>query len=515
VKRQQPSRTRPAESITPLVTLRRALTDKKLLGNSLVGSSWHRWRSLLLATMGESLTQPELEAFQQVTNRPAPPTQRVQEAAYVVGRRGGKDQAIGAGLAPYLACCVDWRPVLSRGERGLVLCIAPDQRQARITLDRVEGALDASPLLSRMVIGKTADTIDLSNRVSIEVRAASFRRLRGVTCVAVIANEAAFWQIDEGSSNPDTEILNAVRPALLTTNGPLIVISTPYARRGEVWNLYRQHFGPQGDPLILVAQGSSRDFNPTLSESFIQRALERDPAAASAEYLATFRTDIESYISREAIEACIELGVYERPPVEGISYTAAIDPASGGGPDAMTLGIGHRDKDGRGILDCLREACPPFSPQAVVAEFAQTLKSYGVSKVVGDHWGGEFVREPFLTHGIKYELAEKPKSDWYRDFLPFVNSARIELLDHTRLTSQACGLERRTARSGKDSIDHMPGAHDDLINVTALCLVMCASEPIAWWKKGPQQDYHPAPLPEPTNWRALFAQLEEEEARNE
>ena len=36
-----------------------------------------------------------------------------------------------------------------------------------------------------------------------------------------------------------------------------------------------------------------------------------------------------------------------------------------------------------------------------------------------------------------------------------------------RLVSQICGLERRTSRAGKDSIDHGPGGHDDLANAVA------------------------------------------------
>ena len=60
--------------------------------------------------------------------------------------------------------------------------------------------------------------------------------------------------------------------------------------------------------MILVAQGATRDFNPDLPQSIIDRAMERDPAAASAEYMAQFRTDVESFITREAVEACIRLG---------------------------------------------------------------------------------------------------------------------------------------------------------------------------------------------------------------
>ena len=66
---------------------------------------------------------------------------------------------------------------------------------------------------------------------------------------------------------------------------------------------------------------------------------------------------------------------------------------------------------------------------------------------------------------------EQSKSDLYRDLLPILNSGRAELLDVPRLVSQLCGLERRTARGGRDSIDHAPGAHDDLSNSVAGAIV--------------------------------------------
>src|SRR5215467_16100392 len=58
-------------------------------------------------------------------------------------------------------------------------------------------------------------------------------------------------------------------------------------------------------------------------------------------------------------------------------------------------------------------------------------------------------------------------SDLYRDLLPVINSRKIDLLDHSRLIGQLCSLERRTSRGGRDSIDHAPGAHDDLPNAVA------------------------------------------------
>lgn len=76
----------------------------------------------------------------------------------------------------------------------------------------------------------------------------------------MIADEVAFWSSDY-SANPDDEILNAMRPGLATTGGPLFMISSPFARRGELWRVFQKHYGGAGDPLIMVAKGSSHDFN--------------------------------------------------------------------------------------------------------------------------------------------------------------------------------------------------------------------------------------------------------------
>ena len=444
----------------PTVTLRVALSDPALLGG-LVGESWHAWRVLMIAAMGEALTNAERELFTKLTARAHEPLHRVEELGAVVGRRGGKSRAM-ATLAVYIGglCRHDLAP----GERGVLLCIAPDQKQASIVLDYATAVFEASPILAQLIVNRTADTLELSNAISIEVRAASFRRLRGPTYVAVIADEAAFWYSDEFSSNTDTEILNAVRPGLATTGGPLIIASSPYARKGVLWELHRRHYGPDSDPLILVAQGTSREFNPSLKQSVVDRAMERDRAAASAEYFAQFRTDIETFVAYEIVQACVGDHV-EMAPLVQHRYSAFCDP-SGGSADSFSMAISHADGQ-RVIIDAIREVKPPFSPDGVVQEFAELLKSYRIHKVVGDRYAGEFPRERFRVHGIKYDLSEKPKSDLYRDLLPLLNSGRIVLPKSERLANQLCGLERRVSRAGKDSIDSGPGGHEDVANAVA------------------------------------------------
>jgi hypothetical protein len=107
----------------------------------------------------------------------------------------------------------------------------------------------------------------------------------------------------------------------------------------------------------------------------------------------------------------------------------------------------------------------------LVDEFAALLARYKIVTVTGDRFGGEWCREPFRQRGIAYALADRPKSDLYRDALPALNAGTVELLDHPRLVAQLCGLERRTARGGRDAIDHPPRGHDDVANAVVGALL--------------------------------------------
>ncbi len=113
-------------------------------------------------------------------------------------------------------------------------------------------------------------------------------------------------------------------------------------------------------------------------------------------------------MSREVIAAAVVPSRHELQPVSGIQYLAFVDP-SGGSNDSMTLAVAHREPDGRAVLDAVRERRPPFSPEAVVEEFATLLKAYRINQVEGDRYGGEWPRERFRIHGIMYTSAENPE----------------------------------------------------------------------------------------------------------
>lgn len=455
-------------------TLLDALDDPKLFAPWFRDAeTWQSWRAFLAALFGLPMTDDERAIFTACTAREHPPTGTAKEAWLIIGRRGGKSFQM-ALVAVFLAAFRDYQRYLQPGERATILVIAADRKQARVIMRYVNGLLNGVPALKKRIEREAQEAVDLTGSTTIEVATANFRTVRGYTLAAALCDEIAFWRSDD-SASPDKEILDALRPAMLTIpNAMLLCASSPYARRGVLWDARQKHYGHDGP--ILVWQAATRVMNPSIPQAEIDREYEQDPVSAASEYGALFRTDLQAFVDRETVEVCVETGVHERLHDRQWGYVAFVDP-SGGAQDSMTLAIAH--KEGKtALLDVLREVKPPFSPEQVVQEFSDLLKKYRLTKVYGDRYGGEWPREQFRNNGINYEIARKSRSDIYVDVLPLINSTSINLLDDKKLIAQLCTLERKTSTRGKDVIDHPPGGHDDLANAA------CGAIDLAWLTEG-------------------------------
>ena len=306
----------------------------------------------------------------------------------------------------------------------------------------------------------------------------SYRSIRGRTVVCAIFDEVAFWRVE--GANPDKEILAAIRPAMATIpNSKLIVISSPYARSGVLYETHRDYFG-KDDADILVWQASTRTMNPTIPQELIDRETKKDPSAARAEWQALFRDDIESFLDPEAVKACAVLPgsmAFQKYT----TYQAFCDP-SGGRADAFSLSIGHFNYDkAKYQIDLLKAWQPPFDPSEVVKEIATIVSGYRINRVCGDRYAASWVSSAFEKEGVNYEACTKAKSDLYLDFEGYINTALVEYPNDKKLTSELVNLERRRGRSGKDIIDHPPRGSDDLANsVAGVCYLLTSLEDSAF-----------------------------------
>jgi hypothetical protein len=289
--------------------------------------------------------------------------------------------------------------------------------------------------------------------------------------VAVL-DELAFYQSGEGLAT-DREMLRAVRPTVATTGGRILILSSPYSQAGALWDLYRRHYGQEDSP-VLVWRASAPEMNPTLPADYLARMEQDDPEAYRSEVLGEFRAGVASLFDFDALDEAVARGVREREPIGDVVFHAFVDP-SGGRGDSFTLAIGH-ESEGRAVVDLVRAWRPPFNPAGVVEEAAGLLRDYRVLQVTGDRYAGEWPREAFRASGITYEVARESKSDLYLELLASVNSGTVELPEVVELLRELRGLERRRGASGRDHVDHRPGAHDDLANAVAGVVSLVAGE---------------------------------------
>jgi phage terminase large subunit-like protein len=158
------------------------------------------------------------------------------------------------------------------------MIIAADRKQARVIMRYIRGLLRAVPMLAATIEAERIESIDLNNRISIEVHTASFRTTRGYTVVAALLDEIAYWP-SEDSTSPDFEIINAIRPAMATVPGAMMLCaSSPHARRGVLWEAYHRHFGQESSSACLGVAGRHAHDEPDCECGICCRRVRQGPS---------------------------------------------------------------------------------------------------------------------------------------------------------------------------------------------------------------------------------------------
>lgn len=440
------------------------MTTPEFAGAEFSGPSWAAWRIVARLIDGDAhlLTADERALALKMTGRTVLPSVAPREVYVGAGRRSGKSR-FGSLVAVWLAA-KDY-PQLSPGETAVVADVAPDRDQAAIDLEYSKGIIAASePLRADLAGEPTRDTITFRHRTQLEVATASYRTVRGRTLAGAIVDESAFLRALE-SATPDVELARALRPALLTLNGLLLVISSPHRKVGLLHDAFRRYYGNDVETRGIYIQAESRLLNPTLDEAAVEEAMRDDPAAAQSEYLGLFRSDLQSYLDDATVDGAIVQNRKMLPRLPGFQYVGFADPAGGVvGGDSFTVAVAHQETGGRVVLDSARAFVPPFQPSDIVRQCTETLSSYGLSSVTGDAYAAAWVSDEFRKCGVTYQHSELPKSGIYLEALPLFTSGMVELLDAPLLRTQLLLLERRTRAGGRDTVDHPRGAHDDIAN---------------------------------------------------
>ncbi len=281
-------------------------------------STWDAWLAFLRAVYGLPMSEAEVAVFRKHTGRTSPRVGGYAEAVAVVGVRSGKSRIAGL-IASFEASTAR----ADGGEPLYALLLAQDHRGAMRTLQRYAALpFETVPALMALVpaaqplrrllrrIAQREDALTLTTGVVIASYPCRPAAVRGLGAVVVVVDELAHFITSDGRPT-DREMLRVARGRVATTGGKVIVLSSPYAEAGALWDLHRQHYGREDSP-TLVWQASAPDMNPTLPADYLARMREEDPDAYRSEVLGEFRAGVAALFDPEALEACVDRGVRER-----------------------------------------------------------------------------------------------------------------------------------------------------------------------------------------------------------
>ena len=359
-----------------------------------------------------------------------------------------------------------------------VLIISPSKRQSRLMFEKVRAFLHASVRLGgrelRPLEGSVArearDSVLLTNGSRVIALPCSPERVRGFTAHMVVVDEAAFV--------PEELITSVLMPMLATTDGTLVLLSTPWTRdhifyrafSGQLPGWSAHHVPSTACPLI------SREFLAEQEQALTEDEFKREYLAELAEKGAYF---FPSALVLRCVEP--ELQLAEEPGELAATrghrraeLYAGLDLAKL--RDQSVLAVIEREKgpEGRLLLRLLR-AFPVGTPySAVIAEVAAVVRSLGVVALAVDRSGpGEAVFEQLAAElgagrVLGFRFTAESKAELLSGLKVLMEKGQLRLPYHRQLLAQLTAITCEMRPSGRLLLRHPPRGHDDMVMALAL-----------------------------------------------
>jgi hypothetical protein len=400
----------------------------------------------------------------------------------VAGARSGKSYVFGALYALWRALVADLSS-LAPGEVASAVIVAPDLRLARQTLRYVLGAAKKRPEVAQLIEAEGADSFTLrrpdGRAVTIECLPATRggSALRGRSLVCAVLDESAFFR-DESAVVNDAEVFRAVAPRVIP-GGLVVVVSTPWAEAGLLFELYESNFGHPATALVAHAPTTLlRDDARTAS--MVAREYERDAENGEREFGARFMGG--------------GAGLFFPTASIAAAFIPDLLPSADGNPTAAgAVGIGAdialvrdssaicavRQRDGIFTVTELVELRPakgqPLKLSAVIAEFCEFTERHGASRFLADQHALEPARE-HTTEEVSIVAAPggmAGKESTYVAAKKALIEGRVRIpAQYRRLAEQLRVVVAKATPGGGMSISspRRAGAHGDLVSAWVLAM---------------------------------------------
>lgn len=435
----------------------------------------------------------EVEIYEYLTDKKYDPARleriKVNKIDLICGRRSGKT-LLSSIISIYCAISTHWKPYLKKTPFATVLILSHSREFSDEILEVIKSLVEASPILSKLInteAKQTSSTLNIKtpwvvdgvieySRVQIKVGAASSKTTRGVAACAVLLDEIAYFNLDEGMKETDVKILAAVRPAMKQFGhlGMLLKLSSPGIKQGVLYNEYKMDREDKLPESYAVFKAPSWFMNTILPKEEFVEEWKLDQDGFWVEYGANFADSLSNFMSPELVDLAIQKNVKFVPPLDTkeAKYFAAIDAAFKADRFTFTLVSARENRITQHIImgwEGTRQE--PVRAHTVAQYIKNVIKSFPIDHVAADQYAFQPLKEIFDQYGV--ELKENTftpvfKKKIYFNLKKLVHSQQIDLLDHEQQAKEMKELIVEQASSGTIRIGHPAGGHDDFSDATAV-----------------------------------------------
>ena len=349
----------------------------------------------------------------------------------------------------------------------LTLIVSPSLRQSMIMMDRIQIFLAQMPkTLQKLIIQKMQRTvIRFKNGSMIVALPNSPNLLRGYTAHMVIADEAGFFRDDE------TVFYNVLYPMLSTTDGYLIVSSTPWSTDSVFYRMFQdesfsKHVVSWRD--VVKAGLTKQEFIDEMRRVLPLERFER-------EFEARFTEETDSYFPKSLITQCIDSELDYIPFEAKAKGNFYVGVDFGKRVDYSVVSVIDKREDCLKLVHLHR--FPLETPYASVIGYVKTIcdRYRTVNKVVVDQTGvGEYITEDMKNSGIpnvEGVILTSPKKQEILGFLKQQMQNKTLKIPYDAELIAEINIEKfELSKDGSIKFYHPEGTHDDRLWSLALAV---------------------------------------------
>lgn len=348
---------------------------------------------------------------------------------------------------------------LSAGDTPRISVMSVYRDQAGAVFDHIVGNVRESPVLSRLVVDQTGDSIVLRHPTGrpVEIKVVAGARA-GTTLIArwsagVIFDEAPRMVGEEdGVVNLDQQV-NAVVHRLLP-GASMMFIGSPWAPRGPVYEMVQQNFGKPTHDMVVV-KAPAHHMNPVgWPPNAVELLRERNPEAYRTDIMAEFADPEANLFSPDVVQRCTRTEPIAIPPDEGMmqDYVAAMDPATRGNAWPLVI-LTKEDGIIKVVLamEWIGSKWEPLQPKVVLSQIADILHEYGVRVILSDQYMADALRDMALDEGLYLHQVSFQGAERSRMFLGAaarLNAGLVELPPVEDFRTDLISCKRRPTKNG-------------------------------------------------------------------